>query len=228
MKKVLWERSRGERRERLVESRNQPPSRSLYLLGGSSSAIPFFLIYSLITLLFLPSLLAHQTMAKPSNPPIDSHVAVLAFSFGTHAAPLLAVTRRLASAAPTTVFSFFNTAQSNASLFPSDETDRPANIRAHDVADGVPEGYALTGRPQEDMELFLVAAPENFRREIAAAEKEIGRKVNCMVTDAFFWFAADMAAETNVNWVAFWSAGPNSLSAHLYTDRIREAIGVKG
>uniref|UniRef100_A0A1J3FIK6 UDP-glycosyltransferase 78D2 n=1 Tax=Noccaea caerulescens TaxID=107243 RepID=A0A1J3FIK6_NOCCA len=48
-----------------------------------------------------------------------------------------------------------------------------------------------------------------------------------MLTDAFIWFAADMAAETNANWVAFWTAGPNSLSAHLYTDRIREAIGVK-
>ncbi|CAH2072556.1 unnamed protein product [Thlaspi arvense] len=162
-----------------------------------------------------------------TDPLNDSHVAVLAFPFGTHAAPLLAVTRRLASASPTTVFSFFNTAQSNSSIFSSVDADRPANIRVHDVADGVPEGYVFAGRPQETMELFLVAAPENFRRAIAAAETEVGRRVKCVLTDAFFWFAADMAAEMKATWVAFWTAGPNSLSAHLYTDLIRESIGVK-
>nr|BBM96381.1 UDP-glucose:anthocyanidin 3-O-glucosyltransferase [Matthiola incana] len=153
----------------------------------------------------------------------DSHVAVLAFPFGTHAAPLLAVVRRLASAAPTTLFSFFNTTPSNSSLF---SNDLPANIKFHDVADGVPDGYVFTGRPQEAIELFLKAAPEIFRREIAAAETEVGRKVKCLLTDAFFWFAADMAEEMNATWVAFWTAGPNSLSAHLYTDLIRETIGV--
>ncbi|ESQ41695.1 hypothetical protein EUTSA_v10013472mg [Eutrema salsugineum] len=165
-------------------------------------------------------------MAK--DPIYDSHVAVLAFPFGTHAAPLLAVTRRLASAGPTTVFSFFNTAQSNSSLLSSvDDADLPANVRVLDVSDGVPDGYVFSGRPQETMELFLVAAPENFREAIAAAEKEVGRKVKCVLTDAFFWFAADIAAEMKACWVAFWTAGPNSLSAHLYTDLIRETIGVK-
>ncbi|KFK25929.1 hypothetical protein AALP_AA8G181500 [Arabis alpina] len=165
-------------------------------------------------------------MYKPSEPTSDSHVAVLAFPFGTHAAPLLSVTRRLASAAPSTVFSFFNTAQSNSSLF-SEDGDIPANIRVHDVADGVPEGYVFAGRPQEAIELFLEAAPEIFRSKIAAVETEVGRKVTCMLTDAFFWFAAEMATEMKASWVAFWTAGPNSLSAHFYTDLIRETIGIK-
>ncbi|CAN8300240.1 unnamed protein product [Cochlearia groenlandica] len=166
-------------------------------------------------------------MAKHSDPNRDSHVAVLAFPFGTHAAPLLAVTRRLASASPSTVFSFFNTSQSNSSLFSSADADLPANIRVQDVADGVPDGYVFSGRPQEAIELFLSAAAENFVREIAAAEMEVGMKVKCMLTDAFYWFAADMAAEMNATWLAFWTAGPNSLTAHLYTDLIRESIGVK-
>ncbi|KAL1195432.1 Flavonol 3-O-glucosyltransferase [Cardamine amara subsp. amara] len=154
----------------------------------------------------------------------DSHVAVLAFPFGSHGQAILAVTLRLASAAPSTVFSFFNTAQSNSSLFSS---DRPANIRVHDVSDGVPEGTVLTGNPQQAVELFLEAAPEILRKEIAVAEKEVGRKVNCMLTDAFIWFAGDMAAEMKASWVAFWTSGPNSLTAHLNTDLIRETIGVK-
>lgn len=86
----------------------------------------------------------------------------------------------------------------------------------------------FAGKPQEAIELFIESAPENFKREIAAAETEVGRKVKCMLTDAFFWFAADMAAEMNASWVAFWTAGANSLTAHLYTDLVRETIGVKG
>ncbi|KAG7550929.1 UDP-glucuronosyl/UDP-glucosyltransferase [Arabidopsis thaliana x Arabidopsis arenosa] len=154
----------------------------------------------------------------------NSHVAVLAFPFGSHGQAILAVTHRLATASPSTVFSFFNTSQSNFSLFSS---DRPANIRVHDVSDGVPEGYVLSGNPQEAVELFLEAAPKIFRRELAVAETEVGRKVTCMLTDAFIWFAADMAAEMKVSWVAFWTSGQNSLTAHLYTDLIRETIGVK-
>ncbi|KAL9279726.1 putative UDP-glucuronosyl/UDP-glucosyltransferase, UDP-glycosyltransferase family [Arabidopsis thaliana] len=154
----------------------------------------------------------------------NSHVAVLAFPFGSHGQAILAVTRRLATAAPSTVFSFLNTSQSNFSLLSS---DLPPNIRVHDVSDGVPEGYVLSRNPQEAVELFLEAAPEIFRRELAVAETEVGRKVTCMLTDAFIWFAGDMAAEMKVSWVAFWTSGQNSLTAHLYTDLIRETIAVK-
>lgn len=59
------------------------------------------------------------------------------------------------------------------------------------------------------------------------AETEVGLKTNCMLTDAFFWFAADMATEMKATWIAFWTAGPNSLTVHLYTDLIRETINIK-
>ncbi|KAF8044400.1 hypothetical protein BT93_A2404 [Corymbia citriodora subsp. variegata] len=52
-----------------------------------------------------------------------------------------------------------------------------------------------------------------------------GRRVSCLVTDAFFWFGSDMAAEMELPWVAFWTAGPASLSVHLYTDHIRQTLG---
>ncbi|XP_018472911.1 flavonol 3-O-glucosyltransferase-like isoform X2 [Raphanus sativus] len=165
-------------------------------------------------------------MANTSEQPTtDSHVAILAFPFGSHSPVLLDVTRRLASASPTTLFSFLNTAKSNSSLFLS---DLPSNIRVHEVADGVSEGYVLSGRPHEAFELFIVAAPENFRKAVASAESDVGKKVTCLLTDAFFWFASDMAAEMKATWVAFWAAGPNSMTAHLYTDRIRDAIEVDG
>ncbi|AED92375.1 UDP-glycosyltransferase 78D3 [Arabidopsis thaliana] len=164
-------------------------------------------------------------MAKPSQPTRDSHVAVLVFPFGTHAAPLLAVTCRLATAAPSTVFSFFSTARSNSSLLSS---DIPTNIRVHNVDDGVPEGFVLTGNPQHAVELFLEAAPEIFRREIKAAETEVGRKFKCILTDAFLWLAAETAAaEMKASWVAYYGGGATSLTAHLYTDAIRENVGVK-
>ena len=86
----------------------------------------------------------------------------------------------------------------------------------------------FTGRRQEDIELFMKAAPENFRQGVEAAVAETGRKVSCLVTDAFFWFAAEMAEEMGVPWVPFWTAGPNSLSTHVYTDFIRNTIGVGG
>ncbi|KFK25928.1 hypothetical protein AALP_AA8G181400 [Arabis alpina] len=160
-------------------------------------------------------------MTKPYEPTRDSHVAVLAFPFGTHAPPLLGITRLLASAAPTTLFSFFSTAQSNSSLHSS---DLPENIRFHDVPDGLPEGF--TGSPPEAIELFYEAATEKCRREFAAAETEVGREVKCLLTDAFLWFAADMAVEMKASWVVFWASGANSLTAHFYTDLIRETIGV--
>lgn len=102
------------------------------------------------------------------------------------------------------------------------------NIKSYDVSDGVAEGYVFAGRPQEDIELFMRAAPESFRQGMVMAVAETGRPVSCLVADAFIWFAADMAAEMGVAWLPFWTAGPNSLSTHVYTDEIREKIGVSG
>ncbi|KAK6926145.1 hypothetical protein RJ641_007864 [Dillenia turbinata] len=154
------------------------------------------------------------------------HVAVLAFPFSTHAAPLLSIVRRLAVAAPHVIFSFLSTSQSNNFIFSSTTTSN--NLKAYDVWDGVPEGYVFKGKPQEDIELFMRAAPESFRSVIEVAAEETGRPVSCLVVDAFFWFAPEMAEEMEVEFVPFWTAGPGSLSAHVYTDLIRETIGVEG
>lgn len=151
------------------------------------------------------------------------HVAVLAFPFSTHAAPLLAVIRRLATATPDTLYSFYSTAKSIASIFSA--SNNLPNVIGYDVGDGVPEGYVWVGKPQEDIELFLRAAPANFRKGMEEAVAKTGRRVTCLVTDAFFWFAADMAAKMELPWVAFWTAGPASLSVHLYTEHIRQTLG---
>ncbi|EXB29172.1 Anthocyanidin 3-O-glucosyltransferase 2 [Morus notabilis] len=160
----------------------------------------------------------------PSPP---CHVAVAAFPFGTHAAPLLAIVRRLAAASPGTTFSFFNTRQSNNSIFNKDTATQFPNITAYDIWDGVPEGHVFSGKPQERVELFVKAAPESLRFNIEMAVVETGREVSCLLTDAFFWFGGELAQDMRVaSWVQFWTAGPCSLSAHFYTDLIRQRISI--
>nr|ARA67360.1 UDP-glucose flavonoid 3-O-glucosyltransferase [Paeonia delavayi] len=155
----------------------------------------------------------------------EPHVAVLAFPFGTHAAPLLTVIRCLSKAAPNVHFSFFNTAESNTMIFSNSNNDA---VKAYNVSDGVPDKYVFTGKHQENIELFMKAAPENFWKGIEAAVAETGRKVSCLVTDGFFWFAAEMAEEMGVPWVPFWAGGPHSLSTHVLTDFIRDKVGAGG
>ncbi|CAN1177943.1 Flavonol 3-O-glucosyltransferase [Linum perenne] len=151
----------------------------------------------------------------------SAHVVVLSFPFGTHAAPLLAVVKRLAALSPETRFSFFGTEQSNASAHAS-SSELPNNLKPIDVWNGIPEGYKFTGRPQEAIELFMTEAPGEFKRGIEAAVADSGRRVTCLLTDAFYWFASEMGFP----WVAFWTAGPNSLSAHLHTDDLRQALAI--
>ncbi|KVI11784.1 kaempferol 3-O-beta-D-galactosyltransferase-like [Cynara cardunculus var. scolymus] len=148
----------------------------------------------------------------------ERHVAVFAFPFSSHPPLLLTLVRRLASASPTVVFSFFNTPDSNRSLF-SDFSCH--NIKPFDISDGIPEGYVFLGKPQEAINLFLAVAEEELRKAVKVATADIGLKVSCLVVDAFFWFSGDMAEEMNIPWVAFWTAGACSLSAHFYTDLIR-------
>ena len=98
-------------------------------------------------------------------------------------------------------------------------------IKAYNVADGVPEGHMLSGNnPLERVELFLKAARGNLREGVEAAEREGGVRVSCFLTDAFLWFAAEMAEERRVPWVALWTSGPVSLAVHVYTDEIRKMI----
>ncbi|XAR66672.1 Anthocyanidin 3-O-glucosyltransferase [Bertholletia excelsa] len=112
-------------------------------------------------------------------PPL--HIAVLAFPFGTHAAPLLALAGRLARALPATArFSFLSTPKSIAALSFS------ANIKPFAVSDGVPE-REVVGNPHVAAGFFVRAAPENFRKGIKEAEEDAGVRVGCLLTDAFLW-----------------------------------------
>ncbi|KAL7224613.1 hypothetical protein ACSBR1_025974 [Camellia fascicularis] len=158
----------------------------------------------------------------------QGHVAVLAFPFGTHAAPLLTLVGRLSAAAPNLKFSFLNTAKSNEKVFSKIKIAENGNIKAHNVYDGVPEGHVFSGHPLESVELFLKAMPETFKNGVKEAVKESGMKVTCLLSDAFFWFSGDMAAEMGVPWVALWTAAPCSISVHMYTDLIRSTLKGNG
>lgn len=168
-------------------------------------------------------------MASDERRCLDApHVALLAFPFGTHAAPLFSLSCALAAAAPGAAFSFLNSARSNASLTRSAAAAGPApdNLRVYDVTDGCPTGYKIPADdPEEEVRLFLRVTPGNFREALAAVEDGEGRKVSCLVSDAFLWFAGKMAEEMGVPWVALWTGGPASLVAHLYTDLLRLKIG---
>ena len=131
----------------------------------------------------------HQQAMTATASSMDRHVAVLGFP--PHAATLLKLLRRLASAAPTTIFSFFNTAKANNSIFSPQSPHGLHNLRVYDVADGVPEGHVLSANPLERIDLFFKATPGNFYDAIQVAEAEIGRKISCLVSDAFLWFTAD-------------------------------------
>ncbi|KAL6331675.1 hypothetical protein AAG906_014325 [Vitis piasezkii] len=163
---------------------------------------------------------------------MGQHVAVFAFPFATHAAPLLSLVRRLARAVPSARFSFFNTAKSNGLIFSGPKDDVDDNIKAYNVADGMPEGHVLSGNPQEGIELFLKATPGNFREVVEVAEGESGMRISCLLTDAFLWFAGEMAEDRCIPWVPLWTSGPVSLAVHVYTDDIRKMVlganGIEG
>ncbi|KAL3535342.1 hypothetical protein ACH5RR_003803 [Cinchona calisaya] len=168
-------------------------------------------------------------MAKNSTSS-QRHVAVLAFPFASHAGLLLGLIKRLAKAAPNVSFSFFSTAKSNSSLFSStkrddDNGENSNNIKAYDVPDGVPDGYVFGGRPTEDIDLFLKVAPENFKTALEAAERDVGKRVGCIVADAFLWFSGEIAEENGVCWVPVWTSAAGSLSVHFYTELIRQTVG---
>ncbi|TYK10878.1 kaempferol 3-O-beta-D-galactosyltransferase-like [Cucumis melo var. makuwa] len=152
-------------------------------------------------------------------------VLVLAFPFGSHPCSLLGLVRRLASDAPDVKFSFFNTATSNAAIF--NDGRRNDNVFPYSVSDGLPEGYVRRwGVPEEPVELFLKAACGNFREAITA--EVAGVEVGGVVSDAFLWFAGEIAAEMEVAWVPVWIAGLRSLVVHLHTDLFRQNLADSG
>ncbi|KAK9928039.1 hypothetical protein M0R45_025196 [Rubus argutus] len=149
------------------------------------------------------------------------HIAVLAFPFGCHAKPVLNLVCKLAKAASNTRFSFFNTSKSNDLLFLESESEIPDNIKPYYVSDGVPIGHVLTGNPLEAVDLFLKAAPENFKTEIENAVAETSERITCLLTDGFLVFGCEMAENLGVPWIPVWIPLPCTLSAHIYTDLIR-------
>ncbi|KAK4594718.1 hypothetical protein RGQ29_018428 [Quercus rubra] len=162
-------------------------------------------------------------MAMTQITPDHAHVAVLAFPFGCHPWPLLNLACKLAWATPHVRFSFFNTSKSNQRLFSTSQVDLPDNLKAYDVADGVPNGHVFTpGNPIEELELFIKAAPESFGKAMDMAVAESGRNISCLLTDAFLVCASEMAQNMHVKWVPFWVPAPYCLSAHIYTDIIHK------
>ncbi|XXG51672.1 hypothetical protein AAC387_Pa03g0192 [Persea americana] len=155
-------------------------------------------------------------------PITKAHVAVLAFPFGSHPSSLFFLARKLAEWAPDVAFSFFCTRKTNGSL--SSWPTLP-NLRFFDVADGLPEGHELKGGIEEELEFFLRATPGNYREALKRVDEK--EKVSCVLSDAFLWFAGEMAEEMGVPWVAFWIAVACSLLVHLCTDLIRQMIGTQ-
>ncbi|KAJ0961931.1 hypothetical protein J5N97_029759 [Dioscorea zingiberensis] len=161
-------------------------------------------------------------MFSPRSRP---HVAFLTFPFGSHASCLFTLARALVAAVPFADFSFFNTARSNSGLLRSSTpSGLPSNLRTYDVADGLPEEGPLLPLPEE-VRLFLEMTPGNFLEAMAAAEGEFG-KVSCVIADAILPFASDVAAEKSASWVVVWVCGTTSLAAHIYTDQLRQKVGV--
>ncbi|KAJ6759315.1 ANTHOCYANIDIN 3-O-GLUCOSYLTRANSFERASE [Salix koriyanagi] len=70
------------------------------------------------------------------------HIAVLAFPFATHAAPLFSLIRRLSTMAPKAKFTFFSTKESNNKVFSGQ--GRLENIKPYNVNDGLPEDYMIS------------------------------------------------------------------------------------
>ncbi|KAL6964584.1 Anthocyanidin 3-O-galactosyltransferase f3gt1 [Sarracenia purpurea var. burkii] len=156
----------------------------------------------------------------------EHHVVVFSFPFSSHPSNLLGLVRRLAAAAPTAIFSFCCTEKVNRALFSVPISEK--NIKPYAVHDGAPPGYVFSGKPLEAIDLFLEVADESYKAAMRAAEAETGKRISCVMSDAFMWFSGDVAAEMGVPWVAAWTSAASSLSVHFYTDLIRETVGIHG
>ncbi|PRQ36575.1 putative flavonol 3-O-glucosyltransferase [Rosa chinensis] len=158
------------------------------------------------------------------------NVAVLVFPFTSHPTALLRFVRSLSTVAPDMQFSFFNISRSNSSLFSGSGNKGCDNIKPYNVWDGLPDGYIpLSRNPQrEHVELFIDNAPRIFERAIKEVEAETGHKFGCLISDALFWFAADIAEKMHVPWVTSWIGDIRSLFVHIETDIIRDKVGAPG
>ncbi|KAG5533196.1 hypothetical protein RHGRI_027420 [Rhododendron griersonianum] len=132
----------------------------------------------------------------------ERHVAVLPFPFTSHPGCLLGLVRHLAAKAPDVTFSFFSTPKSIETLF-SPAKKVPGNVKPYVVPDGVPKGHVFSGNPEEPVRMYLAAVEEgeSLKGVLKAAEAETGRRIGCVMSDAFMWFAGGLAEEMGVPWV---------------------------
>lgn len=75
---------------------------------------------------------------------------------------------------------------------------------------------------------FMASAREGFREGMERAESQRGVRICCLLTDAFLWFAGDLADEMAVEWIPYWAASDCALSTHVHTDLIRRTLGLDG
>nr|BAD52005.1 UDP-glucose:flavonol 3-O-glucosyltransferase [Dianthus caryophyllus]BAF75881.1 glucosyltransferase [Dianthus caryophyllus] len=161
-----------------------------------------------------------MTTTNNVEPP-RRHIAVCAFPFGTHAAPLLLLARRLSTATPDTRYTFFNVERSNTALFKAIDVSVGSNIVPYNITLSNEAPAAGPGNPMKAIEEFLEHSPGGFRRAMEEVEAHVGVKISIIISDAFLWYCSDIAEEKGLDWIALWTAGTASLSAHLYTDAIR-------
>ncbi|XP_074572177.1 anthocyanidin 3-O-glucosyltransferase 7-like [Curcuma longa] len=159
-------------------------------------------------------------VSPPSCP--SPHVVLLAYPFSSHPAVLFTLARAIADAAPHVSLSLISTQRSLASLHPA-----PASLSLVPITDGLPEGEDPPEDELERISLFLSALPHSLPAAMdAAVQKAGGAVATCVVSDAFMWMAGDEAAAVGAPWIALWNGGPAALFAHLWTDLLRDTIGV--
>ncbi|PHT71075.1 Anthocyanidin 3-O-glucosyltransferase [Capsicum annuum] len=128
------------------------------------------------------------------------HIALFAFPFSSYPTCLLNVMQKLSSFLPSnTLFSYFNTPQSNTLTF--SKSSKSNNVKVYDVWDGVKEGND-TPFGHEAIELFIQSTPANFEKSMKEAEEERGVKFSCIFSDAFLWFSCELAEKIDVPWIA--------------------------
>ncbi|KAJ4761150.1 UDP-glucose: flavonoid 3-O-glucosyltransferase [Rhynchospora pubera] len=152
----------------------------------------------------------------------ESHVAVVAFPFSSHAGSLFSLARAMSSLAPSSHFSFLSTKHSLASL--NSTLHLLSNISLVPILDGVTSPHVPSH--VEAIEMFLKSFKDSLRESLKAAELAQGCKVSCIVSDLFVWLTADVADEMAVKWVPVRTGAPLDLYARLHADFIREVVGV--
>ena len=151
----------------------------------------------------------------------DKHVAVFPFPARGHISSLLNLVLKLSHATPQVTFSFFITPRFNPFLL-SKPNIPSTNVKIYTISDGVPDGHTLSSDPEEMVNFFLQAGPGNLQKGIEIAVSETKRNITSIICDALSATSLLVAQELNVPWIAVWPANPCALSAHMYTDIIRQ------